>query len=243
MPGTIEHSAASERASAPPVSLSVVIPAYNEAENIREAVTSLLDGLPDTVTRFEIIVVDDGSRDVTAAVSRELAAENDCITVLTHDENRGKGAALNTGFARAHMEWVLLMDADQQIDISELGAFLPHTREFDIIAGFRVGRKVSLTRRISSWVFGTIVAIWLGIRLRDLNCPFKLIRRTILTDSGLQCAGFAIDAELVSAARRRGWRIKEMGVACRPRRNGASSVRLRHVRETLRELADIAGKR
>ena len=225
------------------MSLSIVIPAYNEAENIRETVASVLAGLPDAVTRFEIIIVDDGSGDATAAVSRELAAGDGRITVLSHDENRGKGAALREGFDRARMEWVLLSDADRQIDISELGAFLPYTREFDIIAGFRVGRRQRLVRRLGSRMFAWIVAISLRVRLRDLNCPFKLIRRSVLTDCELRTTGFAIDVELISAARRRGCRIKELAVACRPRQKGASSVRLRHVRETLKELAGIAGNR
>jgi glycosyltransferase involved in cell wall biosynthesis len=225
------------------VSLSVVIPAFNEAENIREAATSILNGMPAAVNGLEVIIVDDGSTDATAAVGRALAAEDERITVLAHGENRGKGAALKTGFAGAGMEWVLLMDADLQIDISELAAFLPYTREYDVIAGFRVGRKHPLSRRLCSRAFAGLVALWLGIRLKDPNCPFKLIRRSILSDEELHATGFAIDIELISAARRRGRRIKELAVACRPREKGVSSVRLRHAWNILRELADIAGNR
>jgi glycosyltransferase involved in cell wall biosynthesis len=243
MTETSEQPAASGPATASAVTLSIVIPAYNEAENIREAVTEVLAGLPVAVTAVEIIIVDDGSRDATAAVSRELAAADDRITLLVHGENRGKGAALQTGFARARMEWVLFMDADLQIHISELDAFLPYTGGFDIIAGFRVGRQDSLARRLFSRVFAGIVSLGLGVRLKDLNCPFKLIRRSLLDGCRFRTTGFAIDVELVQIAQGSGCRIKELPVACHPRQKGSSSVRLRHVLETLKELAAIAGNR
>ena len=243
MTGPTEQTPLAGRSSLPAITLSVVIPAYNEADNITDAVAGVLAGLPDAVAAVEIIIVDDGSSDATAAVSRALAAADDRITVLVHAENRGKGGALQTGFAQARMEWVLLMDADLQIDIAELGAFLPHTREFDLIAGYRVGRTDPLARRLFSRVFAGIVTVMTGVRLRDLNCPFKLIRRSFLADCALRTAGFAIDVELLHAALRRGCRIKELPVACRPRQRGVSSVRLRHVLETLKELAAIAGNR
>lgn len=216
--------------------LSIVIPAYNEAENIEDAVAMITSALPASVNDYEIIIIDDGSKDSTGNIIRELASHNERIRVFCNEKNRGKGAALTSGFRYSRMEWLLFTDADLQINISELASFLPYTAEFDVIAGFRQRRKDPLSRRIFSKIYACIILLLLGIRIRDINCPFKLIRSSILKSLELHASGFFIDTEFMHIARQRNYRIKELPVACQPRQKGTSTVRFRHVLETVKEL-------
>lgn len=216
--------------------LSIVIPAYNEAESITKAIEMVLAGLPAAIADYEIIVIDDGSRDSTGDIIRGLASNNEKITAICHEKNSGKGASLISGFKRARMDWVLFTDADLQINIFELAAFLPYTCEYDIIAGFRMGRRDPLSRRIFSRIYAGIILVCLGVSLRDINCPFKLIRKTLIKGLELHSNGFFIDSELIHSALLNDYRIKELGVACQTRQKGKSTVRFRHVIETVREL-------
>lgn len=223
--------------------LSIVVPAYNEIENLADAIREISSGIPTSVSDLEIIIIDDGSRDATADIIRGFAASDSKIHGIFHDRNRGKGAALSSGFRNASMEWVLFTDADLQIDISELEAFLPYTDNYDIIAGFREGRKDPLSRKFFSKIFSGIIRLTLGFGINDLNCPFKLIRKSFLDSCDLQSQGFFIDTELIYHAFRKQARIKELGVSCQPRLKGESTVRFRHVIETVRELFDLLGRR
>lgn len=218
------------------ITLSIVIPAYNEAENIREAMEMITAGLTAAETSCEIIIVDDGSGDRTGDIVQEFARKDDRIRMLRHENNRGKGASLITGFRNARMEWVLFTDADLQVAISELWDFIPYTGNFDLVAGFRMGRRDSLLRRILSKAYTCIIFLLLGVRFQDLNCPFKLIRKSLLDDIELHANGFFIDTELIHDALLRNCHIKELPVACQSRQRGRSTVRFRHVLETVREL-------
>lgn len=225
------------------LTLSIVVPAYNEKENLADAIREITTGIPASVSDHEIIIIDDGSRDATADIIRDFAASDSRIHGIFHDTNRGKGAALNSGFRKTRMEWVLFTDADLQIDISELEAFLPYTDRYDIISGFREGRRDPLSRKLFSKIYSGIIRLSLGFGIKDLNCPFKLIRKSFLDSCDLQSKGFFIDTELIYHASRRQARIKELGVSCQPRLKGQSTVRFRHVIETVRELFDLLGRR
>jgi glycosyltransferase involved in cell wall biosynthesis len=225
------------------LTLSIVVPAYNESENLADAIQMITSGIPASVSDYEIIIVDDGSRDNTAGIIRTLAAANHNIIGIFHDENQGKGAALNSGFAKSRMEWVLFMDADLQINFSELTAFIEQTGNHDIIIGYRQDRRDPFARRFFSAIYAGIIRLSLGVGVRDLNCPFKLMRKSFLDSCDLRSQGFFIDTELMHAAFRNKARITELGVSCQPRQKGQSTVRFRHVIETVRELFELLGRR
>lgn len=225
------------------LSLSIVVPAYNEKDNLADAIRMITSGIPDSISNYEIIIIDDGSQDSTAVIIRKLAAANQKIHGLFHEVNQGKGAALISGFKKASMEWILFTDADLQINISELPLFLEQTDSHDIIIGYRQGRRDPFSRRFFSSIYAAIIRLTLGFGVRDLNCPFKLIRKSFLSTCDLQSKGFFIDTELMHTAFRKKARLKELGVACQPRQKGESTVRLRHVVETIRELFDLLGRK
>jgi glycosyltransferase involved in cell wall biosynthesis len=219
-------------------SLSVVLPAYNEVENIKIAVERALAVLPSLVADHEVVVVDDGSRDGTAeAVLVLLEAHPGRVRLIRHTQNLGYGAAIRTGFQRARGDLVFYTDADNQFDIGELKWFLPLISEYDVVVGFRVYRYDPVLRSILSWVYNRLVNVLFRVRVRDVDCAFKLFRREVIEKVRIDATDFFVDTELVARARRWNFRIVEKGVRHYPRTAGATTVRPSHVGQTLRTIA------
>lgn len=216
--------------------LSVVVPAFNEAAGIAAAVRAIAAGMPASIPEWEIVVVDDGSADGTGEVVRSMAARDPRIRWVAHSRNAGKGRALRTGIAESRLPWVLLLDADQQVMIEELEGIVANPRERDAVVGYRVGRRETTVRRLVTIVYGLLVRVLLGVKARDVNCPFKLLRREAGLGLLQRCDGFAVDAELLFRLTQRKVQVDELGVRWCPREHGKSSIGLRHVPDVLREL-------
>ncbi|HMB71215.1 MAG TPA: glycosyltransferase family 2 protein, partial [bacterium] len=158
--------------------ISVVLPAYNEEDNIEKQVSDVNDVL--TAMRFdefEILVVDDGSRDRTREVCETLAASVPALRLLLHETNQGYARALRTGFTSAAMPLVFYTDADNQFDMRELKNLLAAIDDYDIVCGFRIYRFDPFSRLVLSWGYNLLVRILFRIRVRDVDCAFKLFRR------------------------------------------------------------------
>ncbi len=222
--------------------LSIIIAAYNEAENIRETAESVLREIPPAITDFELILVDDGSSDGTGEIIESLSSSNSLIHAVQHPLNLGKGAALISGFKRCGKDWIIFLDADGQIAFSELAAFLPFTESFDMIIGYRINRRLSFLRRLLSWGYKRLTACFLDISVKDVGCPFKLFRKSILESMALKSRGFIIDAELLYKTISRGFRIKELPVSSQRRRRGASKVGFYDAFDTLKEFIKLLVK-
>ena len=206
-----------------PGSLSLVLPAYNEAENIEEVVRDALAVLPRFSDDYEIIVVDDGSRDGTAGIVARLAAESDRVRLLRHERNRGYGAALTSGFRATSGAFVMFMDADRQFDIRDLRLLAPFAGEYDIVAGFRMERSDPIHRRIFAELFNVAVRVLFGVHLRDIDCAFKLFRGDLLRGMPLTAPGALINTEIQAKARRQGATLEQVGVHHYPRVAGEAS--------------------
>jgi glycosyltransferase involved in cell wall biosynthesis len=201
--------------------VSVVLPAFNEEANLAGTVRNLGTALRRLTPSFEIIIVDDGSVDRTRAVALGLAARVRGVRVVTHADNRGYGAALRSGFAASRLPWVFFTDADGQFEPNDLARVLALAPTADIVAGYRIRRRDPWYRRLAGVVFGRVLMrAAFGIRSRDLNCAFKLIRRDLLSAMALKADGALINAELLARAQRSGARLTEVGVTHRPRRAG-----------------------
>jgi dolichol-phosphate mannosyltransferase len=220
--------------------ISIVLPAHNEADNIVRQVEACL-GVAGTlpVEAFEIIVVDDGSTDETAALVENLIKKGGQIRLIRHDTNRGYAEALKSGFSSARMRLIFYTDADNQFDIRELKNFLPAIEDYDIVSGFRIYRYDPLSRLILSWGFNLLVRIIFRIRLRDIDCAFKLFRREVFHKVTIRSKKFFVDAEILAKARFFRFRMTEIGVRHYPRTAGASTVRPSHIPRTLLELGKI----
>jgi glycosyltransferase involved in cell wall biosynthesis len=218
--------------------ISIVLPAYNEDESLPVAVDRALEVVPDLVSDLEVIVVDDGSTDGTREVALELMREHHpTVRLAVHPTNQGYGAALRTGFTLARFDLVFYTDSDNQFDISDLRHFLPLMGEYDLIVGFRVYRYDAVLRSILSWIYNRIVRILFRVRVRDVDCSFKLFRREVLDSIVVESDDFFVDAELVAKARRWNFRLLEKGVRHYPRQAGETTVRPSHILTTLRRIA------
>jgi glycosyltransferase involved in cell wall biosynthesis len=208
---TAEPAAASRARS-----LSVILPAYNEEENVEEAVTKALEVLPQLATDFEVIVVNDGSIDRTAEIVQALVSEHHPgVRLVSHLSNRGYGAALRTGFAYARHDLVFYTDADNQFDVSELQYFIPLINSCDAVVGFRVYRYDSVLRSMMSWVYNRIVRALFRVRVGDVDCSFKLFRHEVVEKlTKVQCEDFFVDIELVAKARK--WNFRMGGEGSTP---------------------------
>lgn len=220
--------------------LTVVLPAFNEEESLPD----LLEQCDTLVGQFdeaevEVIVVDDGSTDGSSTLLKEAQGLRPWLRVVSHPGNKGYGAALKTGFAAAQGRFVFYTDADNQFDILELREILPLIEDADLVAGFRVYRFDPLTRLIVSWFYNRLVRILFRVKIRDVDCSFKVMRRDRLDRLVLMSDDFFIDTEIVARARKWNWRIKEVGVRHYPRRKGRTTVRPGDIPRTLRVVGSM----
>ncbi len=223
-------------AAAGPWRLSLVIPAYNEAAVIRQALAEATAALARLTAEYEILVVDDGSTDGTAAAVEEAAASDGHVRLLRHPVNRGYGAALRTGFAAARFDRVAFTDADCQFHLDDLAPLLTLSDRAPVAAGYRVGRQDPWQRRFFSWGYNRLVRTLLGTRVRDCDCALKVFRRDRLGALLPETPGFFVNTEMLTRARQRGYAVAEAGVRHRPRLGGASKVSLSDIPRTLRTL-------
>ena len=160
--------------------VSVFFPAYNDSGTIASMVIRAVQAASALTNDYEVIVVDDGSTDATGVIADDLARTYPGVRVIHHGENRGYGGALQTGFRSATKEFVFYTDGDAQYDPAELTALWPHlTRSADLVNGYKISRSDPLHRIIIGRIYHHVVAIMFGLRVRDVDCDFRLMRRSI----------------------------------------------------------------
>jgi glycosyltransferase XagB len=218
-------------------SLSVVLPAYNEEALIESTVRTVVETLSAWDLAFEVVIVDDGSRDCTGAMLEALAADDRRLRTITHASNQGYGAALVTGFASARNDLIFFMDSDGQFDIRELAGFLPLVDRYDAVLGYRIDRKDTWMRRLNAWGWKQLVRLFLGVPVRDVDCAFKLFRAEFFRTHQLESRGALINAEMLYKLRRDGSAIAEVGVRHFERKAGrATGARPAVIVRALKEL-------
>ncbi|TWU04117.1 glycosyltransferase [Neorhodopirellula pilleata] len=218
-------------------SISLILPAWNEAEVIATAVAEADAALSQVTADYEVIVVDDGSTDDTAKIVRELSASNDRVRMVQHSPNRGYGAAIRSGFAAAEKSLVVFTDADCQFDLTELDRFVLLSSRYDIVCGYRIDRKDTSLRCLYSKVYNLLVRLLLGTGVRDVDCALKMFDRDVAKNLRITGNGFLVNSEMLVQARQLGWSVCEVGVSHRPRILGESTVSVRHIPKVLTALA------
>lgn len=209
--------------------LSVIFPAFNEEANIRRTVETIRGVLPKIATRWEIIVVNDGSTDATALICEELKARYPEVKVIHHERNRGYGAALKSGIMSAKRDLIFFSDSDGQFDLRELQQLICWSEDYDIVAGYRAKRQDPFYRRINALGWNVLVRLVLGIKIRDIDCAFKLFRRAVFDQVQIKCVGAMVNTEILAQAIRLGMRIHQVKVSHFPRRYGKQSGANVHV--------------
>ncbi len=223
--------------------LSVFLPAHDEEGNIERVVRGYLDELPRVAERYEVIVVDDGSRDRTGAIADQLAREDSHVRVVHHEVNRGYGGAVISGIRAATLPYVMLSDGDGQFDPRDVEKLVPFVPEYDVIAGHRTRRADPLIRRVNGRAWTILVRVLLGITISDIDCGFKLFKREMLDGMELRAHGAMISTELMARLAGRGAKVKEVEVGHLPRLAGEQSgANFRVVMRAFRELFALYGE-
>lgn len=205
------------------ISLSIFFPTYNEEKNIQETLLRAIDAVETSpyVHEYEIIVVNDGSSDNTRAIAEKIASTHPQVRVITHPTNKGYGAALKTGIAAATKDFVFFTDADLQFDIVELQNLLVHASRYPVVIGYRAPRQDSFMRLINAWGWNVLNRILFGLKVRDIDCAFKLFRREEVQRLRLSSKGAMISAETLIRLSRKQIPIKEVPVSHLPRTAGS----------------------
>jgi glycosyltransferase involved in cell wall biosynthesis len=206
------------------VSISAVLPAYNEGAIIERTVRHVAGVLGGLASDFEVIVTNDGSRDDTARVLADLQVQSPelQLRVVPHERNRGYGAALASGFDAARKDLIFLTDGDKQFDVAELRDFLPAMDgQTDLVIGWRRNRADPALRKLNALGWKTLVNVLFGYTARDVDCAFKLFRRGVWESMTLHARGATFSAEFLIKARRLGFHVTELPVSHFPRTAGS----------------------
>ncbi len=221
-------------------SLSIVMPAYNEEQNVEPMIENVIKTFSPLVDDLEVIVVNDGSRDRTGEKITSVAARDPRVRMVSHEKNRGYGAALYSGFVAAKKEWVFMTDSDRQFKLIEFNKLAPHAGEADLIVGYRSPRSDPFHRRLYGWGWNSLVTVLFGYTARDVDCAFKLFKREIIDRIKIDSRGATFSAEFLVRAKRKGYKILEVPVSHLPRPAGKpTGARIDVITRAFRELVRV----
>ena len=193
--------------------ISAFFPAYNDGGTIASMVLSAILVLEKLTDDYEVIVVNDGSRDYTSEILNELERRYDRVRVVHHEQNKGYGGALRTGFSQASKEFVFYTDGDAQYDVRDLPALWKEMNDsIDMVQGYKVGRSDPLHRVIIGRLYHWMANLAFGIHLKDVDCDFRLIRRSVFDKVHLESDSGVICVEMMTKIRHAGFRITEVPV-------------------------------
>ena len=205
--------------------LSVFMPAYNEEKNVGKTIEQVLKVLQTLNLRsYEVIVVNDGSKDNTAGVVEEWEKKDKHVKLVNHDQNKGYGEAVKTGIYSAKYDFLVFIDSDGQFDFSDITKFIDRieSENVDIVVGYRVNRKDSLMRIFNGWGWTQLANILFGLGVKDVDCAFKLFDRKVIdTIPHLESTrGAMINPELLAKSKKANFKIVQVGVRHLPRIEG-----------------------
>lgn len=226
-------------------SLSIFMPFYNEEANVERVVRAALDAGRRVSDDVEVIVVNDGSRDRTEEIAERLARECPGVRAVHNRPNRGYGGAVIRGLLESRKEWIFFTDGDGQFDMNEIPSLVQLLGGCDFAVGYRLKRADPWIRKLNAFCWGTLVRTLFGLRVRDIDCAFKLLPRRLIDQVGPKLAsqGALISTELLARAQREGYRIAEVGVHHYPRTAGVQTgAKLRVIARAFVELFKLRGR-
>ncbi|HOX96131.1 MAG TPA: glycosyltransferase family 2 protein [Candidatus Woesebacteria bacterium] len=207
--------------------LSVFLPAYNEEANLERTVKNVVENLQKNISTWEVVIVDDGSKDNTGKIANKLAKADKRISVIHHHPNRGYGGAFKSGLYGCKYPWISFIDSDGQFNFKDITDFLNTQKKTgaDMVIGFYLDRKVHLTRKMNSKIWQFFVWLLFGLNVRDIDCGFKLISKKVVdTIPHLESErGAFISSEFLIKAKKAGFKIVEIGVHHYPRKFGEAT--------------------
>ncbi len=205
--------------------LSVFFPLYNEEANVEKLVAESLKVFPKVAEKFEIVLVNDGSKDKTREIAKKLEAKYPSVRLVSQ-RNKGYGGAVKRGFKEAKYDWVFFSDGDLQFDLNEITKFIPFAKNNDLVIGYRKVRAEGFKRKLLADTLKVWNRIFLGFprSIRDIDCAFKLIRKeVIVAASPLVSDGAMVTTEFLLKSYRNGYKFKQIGVNHYKRQFGSST--------------------
>lgn len=221
--------------------ISLSLPCYNEEGNVRQVVTKACSVLDKLASKYEVIIVDDGSSDKTQAIARELAAQNPKVKVIHHEVNQGYGAAVRSGLKNSQYDYVCFTDGDGQFDLEELKKLTDLMADNDMVIGYRRQRKDPFYRSFNACLYGFLIRLLFDLKVKDLNCAFKVFRKRVIDDLEIESKAALVNAEILIKARKKGYtKIKEVPVSHYPRTLGQQTgANLKVIVRTFREIFSL----
>ncbi len=224
-------------AGKPLKSVSVFFPCYNEEANVERTTLAALRAFRRTAEDFEVIIVNDGSKDRTAEIADRLAREHPEVRAVHNNPNQGYGGALQRGFREAGKQHVFYTDGDGQFDFEEIDHLIPLMERYDIVSAYRLNRQDSLLRKINAFCWTALVNVVFRLWLRDIDCAFKIYPRRLFDEIEMKSKGALIDTEVLARAKRLGYTIGQVGVHHYPRTAGSQTgANLRVILRAFKEL-------
>lgn len=207
--------------------ISVFFPAYNEEKCLGNTVNKVNKILQKIADDYEIIIVNDGSKDKTGQIADKLALENKKIKVIHHSFNRGYGVAVTSGIYASRYPWIVLFDADGQFDFAEITKFFDKQTKTnaDIVWGYTLNRKVPFIRKINTYLWRSVIFLVFGLKVKWIDCGFRLFRKEVVEKiSKLESErGAFISSEFLIKAKKSGFKIAEVEVHHYPDIAGGST--------------------
>ena len=204
--------------------LSVFFPAYNEENNIKDTVLKAIAALKETAPRWEIVVINDGSIDKTGKIVEKIIAEYpEEVKMITHEPNKGYGAALKSGLYGCRFKWIAFTDADGQFDFKEINHFIDTAKreKADLVIGYRLKREDPFLRIAIAYLLKLWNFIFYQVWYKDADCGFKLVKKEVIdTIPKLQTESAITETEFLIRAKKQGFKIVEIGVCHYPRGEG-----------------------
>lgn len=205
-------------------SLTLFFPFYNEEENIVKVVESAIDIANKVALKYEVLAIDDGSRDNTPKLADELAMKYPGVVKAIHNNpNKGYGGAVKAGYENAQNDWIFSSDGDGQFNLEELVNFIPYTKENDAVIGYRIKRADPFFRLINAKLWALFIRVLFGLKVNDIDCAFKLINKKVIDSFDFKSDGATVTAELLVMTNRNGFKIQEVGVNHYPRQAGTAT--------------------
>ena len=224
-------------------SLSVFFPCYNEEANVENMVRVAQRALPEIAEKWEVIPVNDGSKDRTGEIIDRLAKEDPNVHPVQHEKNKGYGGAVISGYNASKCDFVFFTDGDLQFDLREITLLIEKLDEGDLVLGYRKNRRDAWHRKLNAFMWGSWVKFLCGFQVRDVDCAFKLIKRKVIDKVQLSAGGAMVSTELLARANKAGFRFVEVGVTHYPRVAGTQTgAKISVILRAFRELFKLYGK-
>lgn len=226
--------------SNPPLELTIFFPVYHDEGTVQTVTEKALAFLAANAARGEVLIIDDGSPDRSGEIADELAASHPEVRVIHHQENRGYGEALKTGFREARYDWIGFTDGDDEYDVFDLARLLRHREYYDLIITFRYAKMYSTTRIFVSWVYNRAVRHFFKVPYRDVSTGLRAIRRSLVHELSLVSSSPFIGAEIAIKTMLLGYRVGEVGIQTFPRQFGrGATVTPRNIAATIVDMYRI----